>query len=219
MPPITPENREVARKLIKKYELDPAEELKIAEMIAQEIAQGIADCDIRQFVDDFLKLRRREKMSLGHLIATGLLNWYADEQDSGRFGYLTLVGRGEVLSKAIAIGYDPQLNIEGLEGKPGKLIAKVVDNQKSFIGHPPWPEWRGVKPPEAKVGEIIELGEGKFSTIFDKQFNITKIGLIPFDNREKDWLDYRGLYRCHEITVEIYFQELQQVSSGAAMEG
>ena len=57
---ITPRDRESARRLIKQYDIDPDEELKLAEMIAKRIADG----DIWQWIEDFLKLRRKPRIEL-----------------------------------------------------------------------------------------------------------------------------------------------------------
>lgn len=57
---ITPRDRESARRLIKQCDLNPDEELKLAEMIAKRSADG----DIRQWIEDFLKLRKKPRIEL-----------------------------------------------------------------------------------------------------------------------------------------------------------
>lgn len=67
---ITERDRKAAKKLISKYNLHPSDEDKIAAMIAARIADG----DIGQFIDDFLKLKKPRNT----------LSWLSDETDEER---------------------------------------------------------------------------------------------------------------------------------------
>lgn len=90
-----------------------------------------------------------------------------------------------------------------LEGKYGKLIAKVLKTRKSdHLGD----FARGIFPTTPTKGEMITLGEG--TLFFEAQGDVDTVGLKPKDGRKSDWLDPKALYRVHQQTVKLYFEEI-----------
>jgi hypothetical protein len=124
------------------------------------------------------------------LIGVGALNWNRGERITDRYGSVHLTDDG-----GAAIEFD-----RALEGKRGKLIAVVTKSRKSdHIGD----LFRGIFPSQPDIGEKIELGEG---WVFIEG---SEIGLKPEPMRDTDWLNPEALYRCHQQTVELYFEEYQ----------
>jgi hypothetical protein len=95
-------------------------------------------------------------------------------------------------------------------GLPGWLVAEVVATRRStHVG-----DWgRGLSPQTPEVGERIVLGRGRlFCQTVDRERAypvIEAVGLAPedVDDRDIDWLDPRALYRAHEQTVRLVFED------------
>jgi hypothetical protein len=54
-----------------------------------------------------------------------------------------------------------------------------------------------------RPGDEISLGTGTLFT--EMATGVPKIGLRPGDDRDEQWLDVPGLYRCHNQTVRLIF--------------
>lgn len=148
-----------------------------------------------------------------HLVARGVLNWNREERITDRYGAVHFNASRPDWGKDFAGNAVEDLGAEveclnedsALVGRRGRLHALVVEARDSgHIGD----FFRGVGPTRPEVGELVLLGEG---TLFveprEEDMGSPAIGLRPVDGRESDWLDIRALYRCHEQTVEVYFEE------------
>jgi hypothetical protein len=123
-----------------------------------------------------------------HELGTGVLDWEREERISDRYGLVELFqGPGSLV----------KLN-RVTEQLHGKLIAIVRETR---VSSHPGDLFHGIKPSTPEVGERIELGIGG---IF---FDDDAVGLKPDDQRPTLWLDIRALYRVHQQTVTLYFEE------------
>lgn len=134
-----------------------------------------------------------------HLLGQGELNWYRDERISDRYGFVHLCSNGK---------YQNFRN-KGFAGKSGKLIAVIVETKESsHIGD----FFRGVGPSTPEKGELVALGEGRLVFKLDIEDSIEQVGLQPEDGRPDNWLDIQALYRCHEQTVNLFFEEAEDAT-------
>lgn len=131
------------------------------------------------------------------LLGTGQMSWHRGERITDRYGSIGLFVNHLTDTIELPLAIDN-------EGKTGKLIAIVTEARKSghigdlFTGH-------GPSIPEA--GEEIVLGEGTlFTEWYDSYFYL---GLRPDDGRKYNWLDVKNLYRAHDQTIELYFEEVE----------
>ena len=125
-------------------------------------------------------------------LGTGVLNWDGAERRSDRYGQVFLLsspyGRNRV--KLVKVK----------SGVRGRLIAIVKETRRSrHIGD----FFHGVFPETPEVGQKITLGEGK---LFFRSYNT--VGVQPDDGRDTLWLDINGLYKTHQQTVTLCFEEL-----------
>lgn len=142
-----------------------------------------------------------------HILGTGVLTWNATERRSDRYGtvYIMQEGHNSMSSGEPNMQWDTTA-LRKVEGLRGTLIATVITNRQStHIGD----FFRGVYPSMPEVGEIIHLGEG--TAFIESQYAETvTLGLKPDEWREHDWLDINALYRAHEQTVTLTFEELSE---------
>jgi hypothetical protein len=133
-------------------------------------------------------------------IGVGTLNWNRGERIGDRYGAVGLWPGDE---SSIEVEYSLPLNLPP-EGKRGRLVAHVLATRESgHIGD----LMRGLYPQTPEVGEIILLGEGTVFWEADKDGR--RIGLRPDDGRDHDWLDPEALYRAHDQTVRLLFEEVE----------
>lgn len=94
-------------------------------------------------------------------------------------------------------------DLGGMAGKPGKLIAVVVQPRPSnHIGD----IFRGLFQKELPAeGQRIELGDGYLFE--EKIYGFDYVGVSPVDNRKNDWLDPAALYSVHNSVVDLIFEE------------
>lgn len=133
------------------------------------------------------------------ILGVGVLSWPRRERISDRYGVVNLRNAGD----------DAKEVVRSPEGQFGTLKAEVLEARESnHLGD----ILRGLFPRTPKTGDVIILGKGKvFST------DINAIGLEPSDGREKDWLDPRALYDCHNSIVRLVFEpDNPNVPSGDA---
>ncbi|MBI2035758.1 MAG: hypothetical protein HYT12_03720 [Candidatus Liptonbacteria bacterium] len=125
-------------------------------------------------------------------LGTGVLNWDIDERCSDRYGQVFLLSSPDSEERVKLV------QVKG--GVRGRLMAIVKETRQSrHIGD----LFHGVFPKTPKVGQKITLGEG---TLFFRNYNA--VGVQPDDGRDTLWLDINGLYKAHEQTVTLYFEEL-----------
>jgi len=141
-------------------------------------------------------------MKTKDFMGKGVLSWHANERRTDRYGSIMLMAEGinscSNKDKAAELKYMPP------EGCYGQLSVLVTQNRKStHIGD----FFRGVFPTQPEIGEEIILGKGLIFYNTDPDLPYTFIGLYPLDERETDWLDIHSLYRSHEQSVELYFEE------------
>lgn len=126
------------------------------------------------------------------LIGMGKLNWRRHERVGDRYGSICLMheeGEGT-------------FDLPKFQGY-GKLIAEIITNRESMhIGD----MFHGFFPTKPEIGEIIELGEG--TIFYDRDEYGDMVGLKPKDDRDTLWLNPKALYRCHEQTVDLYFEKV-----------
>jgi hypothetical protein len=93
-------------------------------------------------------------------------------------------------------------------GLPGRLVAEITaTRQSTHVGD----VFRGLRPETPEVGERIVLGEGRLfrQTVDDREERIEAVGCTPEpeDDRDTDWLHPSALYRAHEQTVRLVFED------------
>ncbi len=139
----------------------------------------------------------------------GALSWDGIERRLDRYGSVTFWDEDSEDRKLDGIPvYHNMDALEELEGTKGSLYALIVDTRKStHIGD----LFRGFKPTTPKIGDKIVLGKGRL--FYHDNGNYVSIGLQPLDGREKDWLDPKSLYRCHEQTVNLYFEYMSDAET------
>lgn len=128
-------------------------------------------------------------------LGIGVLNWDRVERVCDRYGTVTLFASHKAFDERKV-----SLNTSNVElGTRGYLVALVKETRKSrHIGD----IYHNIAPETPEVGQRIVLGEGR---IFVEDENV---GLEPLDSRESHWLDVRALYKVHDQTVELYFEEI-----------
>jgi hypothetical protein len=132
------------------------------------------------------------------MIGKGVLNWPKGERVSDRYG---LVGLFDVEGRNGSI---LPIDVSEYVGKKGKLIARVLEARDSWhIGD----FARGLYPNQPKTGEIFTLGEGTFFIGEEHRELNEYFGLRPDEDRSSDWLDPHVLYKLHNQTVELVFEE------------
>ena len=133
------------------------------------------------------------------IIGEGVLTWPRGERISDRYGLVMLMENGD--SWKPPTGY---IKLDrSTDGAHGTLTAEVLETRQStHVGD----LFRGLFPETPEVGERIMLGSG--TVFFDRgDDREDEIGLLPDDDREVDWLDPKALYRAHEQTVRLMFEE------------
>ena len=124
-------------------------------------------------------------------LGTGVLGWHSGERRSDRYGCVFLLSSPESMHRVKLV----QVN----GGSHGRLMAIVKETRQSSHGD----LFHGVIPETPDVGQKITLGEG---TLFFR--NHDTVGVQPADGRHTLWLDIEALYRVHDQTVTLYFEEL-----------
>jgi len=126
-----------------------------------------------------------------HELGTGVLNWDRMERISDRYGLVKLLDKPDPFSNEIALRRIKK-------GMYGRLVAIVRETLKStYIGD----FFHHVFPTKPEVNELIVLCEGMLF------FADNDVGLLPPDGRETLWLDITALYRAHEQTFTLFFEE------------
>jgi hypothetical protein len=142
--------------------------------------------------------------SNGIMIGAGRLTWTGSERRSDRYGYVFLINSGDSTTK----GTDWSEMVVRPEhlGLRCRLLAHVIETrQSSHIGD----LFHGVYPSTPEIGDTILLGVGLLSVISGREGK-PLVGLMPFDDdRSHMWLDIKALYRCHEQTVQLYYEPLE----------
>jgi hypothetical protein len=141
------------------------------------------------------------------VIGEGVLTWDASERISDRYGAVFLMNDGDSMHEPSGYVLIPD---DVPVGMPGWLVAEVVaTRQSTHVGD----VFRGLRPQTPEVGERIVLGRGRlFRQTVDRDSPhpvIEAVGLAPedVDDRDTDWLDPRALYRAHEQTVRLTFED------------
>lgn len=129
--------------------------------------------------------------------------WHRHERVSDRYGMVYLMEEGQTsLTKGGAESLIAP--IHGLEGRWGKMVAVPYETRIStHIGD----FARGISPSRPDVGEHIELGEGYLFYHRHEGVEGVMVGLCPRHPRSSDWLNPQSLYRAHEQSVELFFEE------------
>jgi len=131
---------------------------------------------------------------MSEIIGVGVLNWDRSERVCDRYGSVNL---------SRTVESERKIALTVLEGRHGRIIAEVRETRESrHIGD----MFRGAYPQKPKIGERIVLGEG---TVFGQAGSV---GLRPDDGREDLWLDIHALYRAHEQTVALVFEETKKAA-------
>ena len=126
-------------------------------------------------------------------LGTGVLNWDKGERISDRYGMVMLFDQPDPVRKAIRLN-------RSKVGKRGRLIAVVRETRESpHIGD----LFHGIYPSTPDIGEEIVLGDG---ILF---FFGESVGVLPQDRREYFWLNIHSLYRVHNQTVTLFFEEMK----------
>lgn len=136
-----------------------------------------------------------------HVIGTGIVNWEKRERVSDRYGSIYLSDAEDCLTSSIKVN-------DKIHGKYGKLITIVKETRKSdHIGD----FARGFFPSTPNIGDEIELGRGVlfFEESSGRDYTIMTVGIKPFVDRRSDWLNPESLYKVHEQTVELIFDEFE----------
>lgn len=134
-----------------------------------------------------------------HVIGEGIFGWPAGERRTDRYG-TCFVANGTWDEDT----GQPEMNLDGIVGKHGKLIAVVLETRESgHIGD----LFHGFFPETPEVDEKIELGEGTLFSDRIESAHLDVIGLEPDDDRNEFWLDPKKMYRCHDQTVRLEFHE------------
>lgn len=146
-------------------------------------------------------------------VGSGVLSWNRNERVSDRYGTINLSSSRPDWKNSVvgdnheALPCDVFMVDESalVFGCRGILFCVVTGARRSgHIGD----IFHGVFPSQPEVGEAIVLGEG---TLFCEKAHdastTENIGVRP-DGREVLWMDIHALYRCHEQTVDVYFEVL-----------
>jgi len=128
-------------------------------------------------------------------IGTGVLDWEREERVSDRYGFVFLDQQNEMDRD---IGDKVELD-QSRANRRGRLIAVVRETRRSrHVGD----IFHEIYPQTPEVGEEIVLGEGVL--VFGDDGGV---GVFPEDKRPTWWLNVRNLYRAHEQTVTLFFEE------------
>lgn len=135
-------------------------------------------------------------------LGTGVLTWNGVERRGDRYGAVYLIPE-----KHNSFTREPspsQVKTQEVhEGERGVLVALVKETREStHIGD----LFHGLYPETPEVGERILLGTG---TLFFEPVPAggVQVGLRPDDRRLSFWLNPRMLYRAHEQTVQLIFEQ------------
>lgn len=139
------------------------------------------------------------------LLGTGTLTWFSPERKTDRYGLVCFTDRNSDRSAQFGEQVINEEAIRSLQGKYGTLKATVVEARKStHIGD----LFHGVFPSMPDVGEILILGTGYFANgPVGFEGGTAQVGVQPADKRSTHWMDIRALYRAHEQTVMLTFEE------------
>ena len=124
------------------------------------------------------------------LIGNGIVSWNKVERQSDRYGTISMFNTGKLFIDTINKYLDKQ----------GKLICEILETRASYhIGD----LYHGFFPQTPKIGDMIELGNGKLFIEKDEYYSV---GLSPVDNRATFWLDPKKLYNIHNQTINLFFE-------------
>lgn len=127
------------------------------------------------------------------LIGIGNLNWRRYERVSDRYGSICLYKSQESEETVVLNKYHGY----------GKLTAIIKEIRPSnHIGD----MFRGLHPSTPQINDTIELGEGELFYNADEFGEM--VGLKPNNSRTSDWLNPKNLYKCHNQTVELWFEDV-----------
>ncbi len=146
------------------------------------------------------------------LYGKGVFAWDSIERRTNRYGSFTLNDSPyNDIDKVEVVRNDEVLN--ALVAKRVRVTAIVVENRPSdHIGD----QFLGIKPPNppTAVGTEIDLGVGVLMHAPDWAGNPAPV-LMPIDGREELWIDPRQLFKLHDQTVEVHFEETTDECSPA----
>lgn len=133
-------------------------------------------------------------------IGTGRLTWSGQERRSDRYGFVFLLNSGDSTTPGMDCA---TMHVDPNDwGKKATLSATVVEVRMStHIGD----LFRGIGPSTPEIGDVLVLGSGLLASD-DLGDGDIAVGLKPVDHREFDWLDPHALYRCHEQTVDLFYE-------------
>jgi len=124
-------------------------------------------------------------------LGTGVFDWDSGERISDRYGLVKLFDMPGPTKKEIRLR-------QFKEGSHGRLVAVVRKTREAtHIGD----LFHRVFPTKPELNEQVVLGEG---TLF---FEDDGVGLLPDDGRDTLWLNMQALYRVHNQTVTLFFEE------------
>jgi hypothetical protein len=129
-----------------------------------------------------------------HILGRGVLSWDSAERQVDRYGTVRLFRHHRPHAPSVAIA-------TGHEGCSGMLLVRVIEARRS---HHVGDLHRKIYPVTPEVGEVIVLGVGELARQAREPLYV--VGLIPADDRERDWLDPVRLFRAHDQTVELIFR-------------
>lgn len=128
---------------------------------------------------------------MSFILGKGRVNWDTAERRSDRYGSIRLYDNGP------NIAVDPGPCLEQF----GQLRAIVLETRLSrHIGD----FTRGLFPSTPEVAEVVVLGEGYLFTFDDNR----AVGVAPRDDRDEYWMYPHALYRVHDQTVQLEFDQL-----------
>lgn len=132
------------------------------------------------------------------VLGEGRLTWPAGERRSDRYGCVALMLDGDSETEPSGFVSMDKAPV----GRSGRLVATVQETRDStHIGD----LFRGFSPGGAVVGDDIALGTGELFR--EQRGDMPTVGVRPDDGRDSDWLDPLALYKCHEQTVRLRFEE------------
>lgn len=137
------------------------------------------------------------------IIGTGPLSWDGEERRSRRYGLVALTHR-DSNTNILGDWWLANSDLEDITGLHGRLIATVLESRDSTHEGD---NAHGIYPDTPEVGEQIVLGEGYVRVGPKVAWGSEQFGVQPSDHRVRYWMDVRALYRAHEQTVRISFEE------------
>lgn len=139
-----------------------------------------------------------------------MLTWQSSERVGDRYGAIYFAetgcamppGFGDTPANQSSWTLD-QAAIDASVGKRGTLRAIAIETRESpHIGD----MFHGVVPTTPDVGETMVLGTGTLGLDgAPAEDSSIQFLLRPADGRSTLWMDIRALYRCHEQTVQLWF--------------